>query len=109
MANFQKIKVIANEKNITLGELADRIGVTPTGLGLIIKSGKTMTDKLEAIAHVLGVKVSVFFDEDEQPATEATEPSDLKSIIEQKNAVIAQKDKIIEQKDELIAILMQRR
>lgn len=106
MANLQKIKTIARTKGITLADLADQIGITPTGLGLIIKANKTMTDKLEDIARVLGVRVAVFFDEDEHSATkQAQDGSELMSLLAQKDAIIAQKDKIIEQKDEVIQIL----
>jgi len=103
MANFQKIKTLAKEKGISLSELADQIGMTPNGLSIVIRDGKTMTDKLEKIAHILCVRVGVFFDEDEVPAATTTEQPD---IIKQKDLIIAQKDKIIEQKDELIRILV---
>ena len=103
MANFQKIKTLAKEKGISLSELAEQVGMTPNGLSIVIRDGKTMTDKLEKIAHILGVRVGVFFDEYEVPAATATEQPD---IIRQKDLIIAQKDKIIEQKDELIRILV---
>ena len=110
MANLQKIKTIAKSKGITMAELAAEVGLTPTGLGLIIKSNKTMTDKLEEIARVLEVRVSTFFDEDElTAANNAAEQSKLLSLLMQKDAIIAQKDKIIEQKDEVIQILATRR
>lgn len=106
MANLQKIKEIAKSKGVLLADLAEEVGLTPTGLGLIIKNNKTMTDKLEDIARALGVKVGIFFDEDEPPAAGITaEQSELQSILKQKDEIIAQKDKIIEQKDEVIRIL----
>ena len=106
MANLQKIKEIAKSKGVLLADLAEEVGLTPTGLGLIIKNNKTMTDKLEDIARVLGVKVGIFFDEDEPQAAKITaEQSELQSILKQKDDIIAQKDKIIEQKDEVIRIL----
>lgn len=110
MANLQKIKTLVKEKNMTLADLAEQIGITPTGLSLMIRDGKTMTDKLENIAHILNVRVGVFFDEDEVPAANATEQPDLfKDLLKQKDEIIAQKDTIIAQKDELIRILVNRK
>ena len=105
MANLQKIKEIAKEQGISLSYIAERIGMTPNGLSIVMKNNKTMTDKLEMIAHILHVKVGVFFDEEtcdttNQPVVEA---------IEHYRELLVQKDKIIEQKDAIIEILKCRR
>lgn len=63
MANFQKIKDIAKEKGIELRDIADQIGITATGLTLIMKNNSTNTKTIEAIARVLNVPVGVLFDE----------------------------------------------
>ena len=68
MANFQKIKTIAKEKGISLGSISQQVGITPTGLSLVMRNNVTNTDTLEAIARVLGVSVSVFFDDATEPA-----------------------------------------
>lgn len=101
MANFQKIKEIAKERGISLNSIAEQIGMTPTGLGLVIKTNKTMTDKIEMIAQLLHVKVGVFFDE--EPEQHSIQSACDESIIAHYNELIAMKDKIIEQKDETIA------
>lgn len=107
MANFQKIKEIAKKRGISLASIADQIGMTPTGLGLVVKSNKTMTDKIEMIAQLLHVKVGVFFDEeqDEQPPQLVGD----ENIIAYYNDLLAQKDKIIEQKDVIINALLDSR
>lgn len=105
MANFQLIKTIAKERGKTLAELADELKITPAGVSTIISTNSTNTRTIEKIAHILGVKVGVFFDE---PESVDEKPQDPNSIIAQKDAIIAQKDKIIEQKDEVIRILTNR-
>lgn len=110
MANFQKIRTLAEERGMTLSVLAEQIGMTPTGLGLVIKSGKTMTDKLEKIAQVLKVRVGVFFEEDEENVAPTTAiPADMQAVLSQKDKIIAQKDAIIEQKDAIISTLINNR
>lgn len=109
-ADFTKIKTIAKEKGITLNELAERVDMTPTGLGILIKSPRAMTDNVERIANELGVRIGVFFGENEPVAVgnPTADLSELKSIIAQKETIIAQKDEIIAQKDKLIECLLNR-
>jgi transcriptional regulator with XRE-family HTH domain len=104
MANFHLIKTFAKQKEMTLAELAEAIGITPAGLTLIIKSGSTNTTTIENIARKLGVPVGAFFDDNNPESVEET-ASDLLAVIKQKDEIIAQKDKIIEQKDAIINIL----
>jgi transcriptional regulator with XRE-family HTH domain len=63
MANLQKIKELANERNLSLHRLANELNMATSTLSAMIKSGSTSTKTLEAIAAVLGVPVSVFFDD----------------------------------------------
>lgn len=63
MANLLKIKTIAEEKNIPLKDIADYVGITPTGLSKIFRENSTKTTTLEKIALKLKVPVSVFFDD----------------------------------------------
>lgn len=106
MANFQLIRTLCKEKKITLAELADKIGVTPQGMSIIIKSNSTNTTTIEKIAQVLNVRVGVFFDPESEKDSAVTDTS---SLIAQKDEIIAQKDKIIEQKDKIIEILASKR
>ena len=105
-ANFYKIRTLAEERGITLSQLAEKVGMTATGLGLLIKSDKAMTNNVEKIARELGVTIGYFFDGYEEPvaSTPLSQP-DLHAVIAQKDEIIAQKDKIIEQKDAIINII----
>ena len=105
-ANFYKIRTLAEERGMTLSELAEKVNMTPTGLGLLIKSDKAMTNNVEKIARALGVHIGYFFDGYEEPVESTpSNQSDLQAVIAQKDEIIAQKDKIIEQKDAIINIL----
>lgn len=63
MANLQKIRDIAKARRISLRDLASQIGVTEAGVYRIIKENSTRVDTLEAIAKILQVPISVFFDD----------------------------------------------
>jgi transcriptional regulator with XRE-family HTH domain len=103
MANFNLIKTIAKDKGITMAELADRIGITPSGLTLLIKANSTNTTTIESIARELEVPVGTFFDNIQAEVCDS--PHDINSIVAQKNEIIAQKDKIIEQQQMIISAL----
>lgn len=62
MANFILIRKIAEEKNITIRELASRVNKDETTIQAIIRKGSTNTSTLEEIAKVLDVPVGIFFD-----------------------------------------------
>jgi len=105
-AQFQRIRTLAEERGITLSELAERVNMTPTGIGLLIKNNSAMSGNLVKIANELGVPVGAFFDGyEEAPVSKTDNQSDLQAVIAQKDEIIAQKDKIIEQKDAIINIL----
>jgi transcriptional regulator with XRE-family HTH domain len=63
MANFQLIRKFADEKKISMRELASRISKDETTLQAIIRNGSTNTKTIEDIARVLEVSVGSFFDE----------------------------------------------
>jgi uncharacterized protein HemX len=62
MANFQIIRDLCAEQNITIRGLADRIGVKENAIHGLIKNGSTKTITVEAIAKVLGVPAGMFFE-----------------------------------------------
>jgi transcriptional regulator with XRE-family HTH domain len=62
MSNFNVIKEIAKQKNISIRELSSRIGKDETTLQAIFRNGSTNTRTIEDIAKVLDVPVGVFFD-----------------------------------------------
>ncbi|MFV0555020.1 MAG: XRE family transcriptional regulator [Mangrovibacterium sp.] len=67
MANLMMIRDLAAQKNITLKEIADDLGITPTGLSKIMRENSTKTSTLERIALKLKVPVSVFFGDYVEP------------------------------------------
>lgn len=73
MANLQKIKELAKEKNIAIKFLAENVGITPQALSKIMRLGSTNTDTLERIAALLGVSAAVFFDPTPASASEVQE------------------------------------
>jgi transcriptional regulator with XRE-family HTH domain len=63
MANFQIIKDLCEKKNITIRELATRIGMRDEAVHHLVKKGSTNTSTLEKIAQELDVPVGYFFDD----------------------------------------------
>jgi transcriptional regulator with XRE-family HTH domain len=59
--DLRKIRDRANEKKMTLKELASGIGITEHGLQRIIKENTTKIDTLEKISNLLDVPISYFF------------------------------------------------
>jgi transcriptional regulator with XRE-family HTH domain len=62
MANFLIIRKLAKERNITIRELANRVGISEAALQSLIKNGSTNTSTLERIAKELNVGAGCFFD-----------------------------------------------
>lgn len=65
MANYNIIKEMCKEKNISLQQLAKEIGITEAGLHQIFKNKTTRVKTLESIANVLRVPINVFFHPEE--------------------------------------------
>lgn len=65
MANLQKIKEIARQKNISLDVLAKEIGVTPQALSKMMRNNSTKIDTIERIAEILKVSVTTFFEDNQ--------------------------------------------
>lgn len=61
MADLGKIRTIARMKEIPLGELASRVGISEQGMYRLIRDNSTKVETLERIAIALGVSVTVFF------------------------------------------------
>lgn len=64
MANLQRIKDLAELKNISIRDLAERVGVKENQIHVMCRTNSTKIDTLEKIASVLRVSVKVFFDDD---------------------------------------------
>lgn len=63
MANLQKIKTLAVAAGIGMESLASQLGITPQALSKLIRNNSTKIETLEAIARILNVPVTVFFDD----------------------------------------------
>lgn len=63
MANLQLIKELAEQKKISVRELAEKVGLKENQIHVMCRSNSTKIDTLEKIAHVLDVPVSLFFNE----------------------------------------------
>ncbi|MDR1180999.1 MAG: helix-turn-helix domain-containing protein [Bacteroidales bacterium] len=62
MANLLLIRTLSKERNITIRELANRVGIGEAALQSLIKNGSTNTSTLERIAKELNVSAGCFFD-----------------------------------------------
>lgn len=64
MANLQKIKtLVASVPGMSMESLATQLGITPQALSKLIRLNSTKIETLEAIARILNVPVTVFFDD----------------------------------------------
>lgn len=61
MAIDSRVKELCREKNMTLAEIAEKIGVSASSLSQIMKGNPTLS-KLQAIAAALDVSVAELFD-----------------------------------------------
>lgn len=56
-----KIKELCKEKNITMAEIAKKIGIQPIALSQSLNGNPTLT-RLQEVADILGVNVPELFD-----------------------------------------------
>lgn len=95
--NLLIIKEIARKKNISLVELAKRIGMTNPALHKMISENSTKVDTLEKIAEVLEVPITFFFQElSSQDLSLSGQLNELKEKLRKKEEEYAQLSKEIE-------------
>ncbi len=63
MAKLHKIRDLCDSRKLSLKELAEKIGLTQSGIQYIFKENNTKVDTLEKIAKALEVPASIFFDD----------------------------------------------
>ena len=63
MANFKIIRDLCDKKNITIRDLATRVGIKENAVHKIIQNNSTNTTTIEEIARVFEVPVGLFFEE----------------------------------------------
>lgn len=69
MVNLNLIKSLAERQNISIRELADKVGVSENQIHVMCKTNSTKINTLEKIAKVLNVSINYFFDEDNSSST----------------------------------------
>lgn len=116
MATLQRIKLLALQKGIPLGKLAEQCSITHQALNKIIRTNTTSIETLEKIATVLGVSVGCFFDDDasniaiktEGDYSPASRDGDISVVVG--DSVLAERVKSLEallaEKERLISVLM---
>ena len=60
---LQQIRALARERGLTQITLAQRAGITPEALSRAKKGGDMRLSTLNALAHVVGLKLSLVADE----------------------------------------------
>lgn len=73
MVNLQIIKDLAEKKNISIRNLAERVGLKENQIHVMCRTNSTKIDTLEKIAAALNVHVSEFFDDCPNGYTQITE------------------------------------
>ncbi len=61
----EKIKLVAQQKDITLKSLAERINMTETGFYAMIRNKSVKVETLRKICEITGVSLSTFFSENQ--------------------------------------------
>ncbi len=64
MAQLQHIKSIAQARQISIEQLAEKVGIKSQAIHLMVRTGSTRIETLEKIAEVLKVPCKIFFDDD---------------------------------------------
>lgn len=60
-----RIKEIAKEKGITMGEIAEKMGINPVNLSSSLNGNPTL-NRLQEVADILGVEISDLFTKENQ-------------------------------------------
>lgn len=113
MANFKIIRDLAETKNISLRDIAKKIGISEDGLQKIIRNDSTKTATIEEIASILEVPVGIFFDDNKGLNQPIAHNGSAASIYGNASVGESDKDKeiahlreIVAEKERTIQILM---
>ncbi|WP_300939743.1 helix-turn-helix domain-containing protein [Bacteroides acidifaciens] len=91
MANLKLIRKLAKDKNITIRELAQKIGRNESSIQSAIRRGTTNSTTIELMAKELGVSAGIFFDGfdgGEATAEQRREIAHLKELLKEKERTI---------------------
>lgn len=96
--NFNRIKDLAEKRNVTIVKLAEKTGLTATGIHKIVKKGDCKVSDLEKISAALGVSTAYWWN-DEEGYLMASEPEvkyGWKDRTEMLQEQLKMKDRLIE-------------
>jgi len=97
--NYSLINTIREEKNITLENLANKIGKTRGGLSTAIKKETLAIKDLEAISQVLGVSPCVFFGGESEYLSKQSNTEECKNCSEKDELLEIYKERTQELKE----------
>lgn len=115
--HLQLIKRIVEQKNLDFKGLALAIGMSEGNLHRCVRENKIQAGDLEKISNVLGVSISIFFDNpkdvvdrmlSERETRVSTEEAVVTERLKRLEDLLAEKDKRIKEKDERISELKER-
>lgn len=112
MANFKIIRDLADRKNLSLRDIARRLGISEDGLQKIIRNDSTKTATIEEIAEILEVPVGTFFDDNKYFNQSVAHNGSAASVYgnasvgDDKDKEIAHLKEIIAEKERTIQILL---
>ena len=67
------VKAVARQKGMKMEEIAQRLGITKGGLSKAL-SGNPTLKTLRSVAEILGVPVTAFFADEQEPKWSTEEP-----------------------------------
>ena len=112
MVNLKKIKILAQERKMTIAQLAKEVGVIEQSIHNLIAKNTCNLSTLTKISEALGVSEAVFFDDYPTPTAQANGEGSVAiagnnnvTIPHEVLVMLADKDKQLREKDELIAKL----
>lgn len=108
------IKELSTEKKIPLNKMAEQVGMSEQNLHRSIRNNKIDAGILGKIAHVLGVSVTIFYEEMLVKPNSDTNKSDsdrikyLEELLENRSREIELLKETIRDKNDIIALLKER-
>lgn len=94
--NYKKIDDLLTAKNLSFKLLAERIGVTRTGLYHTIKNKTLTVSALEKIAEVFEVPVIVFFEDENEKWTKSALNDEVKKLDEENEVLWNRIDELMD-------------
>ena len=128
--NYSLLEKSVNRSKLNKNRIAELSGISRTTLDSALKGADIKISTLEKIANVIGIKVSLLFDELPQSesvtltngsaaavnvnatinapitAQSGNEESHLRALLSEKDKVLAEKERMIAEKERLIHILL---